>query len=400
MKIKRLALLIYGLILSAVIGLIAAVFLILEGFTSELVWASNNQLLETLLVIIGSGILYILVRKFPNLPTIVHDSLAELKVSQTIDYRNVFWNLLVTLVILTFGAGVGPEGALLSAIISLSIWEADNLRYLYFHYDELKKLSLSKRMQRLLNPFKYRQKYDDDLAPKTPDVKRWKRILYLIFTINGVFAFAVLLRQTDQPSFVMKLGRSHWQLSELWLVPVLMIVGFIIGYLCLAVKKQLDKIMDHVSLSLASRIGIGALGIVVISYLAPDLLFSGQHSLHLLVGEWADKSAGFLIIMALLKLLFLAWCLRLNWRGGDIFPITFAAMIFGFAITSFLSGYDHLLVVAVVATSIMSELISPVIAGIFLLFFFPMTLSPIILVVAALFFLKNKYLPKFDIKKA
>ena len=49
MKIKRLALLIYGLILSAVIGLIAAVFLILESFTSELVWSSNNQLLETLL---------------------------------------------------------------------------------------------------------------------------------------------------------------------------------------------------------------------------------------------------------------------------------------------------------------------------------------------------------------
>jgi hypothetical protein len=64
----------------------------------------------------------------------------ELKQNQTIDYQDVFLNLLVTLVILSFGSGVGPEAALLSAIISLSIWQADNLRYFYFQYDELKQL--------------------------------------------------------------------------------------------------------------------------------------------------------------------------------------------------------------------------------------------------------------------
>ena len=135
MTIKRLALLGYGLALSAVIGIIAAAFLILEGLMTDLVWSSHNQIFETFLVIVGSIILYYLVRRFPNLPIVAHDSLAELKTSQTIDYQNVFWNLLITLVILSFGAGVGPEGALLSAIISLSIWESDNLRYLYFLYN-------------------------------------------------------------------------------------------------------------------------------------------------------------------------------------------------------------------------------------------------------------------------
>lgn len=400
MTIKRLALLGYGLALSAVIGIIAAAFLILEGLMTDLVWSSHNQIFETFLVIVGSIILYYLVRRFPNLPIVAHDSLAELKTSQTIDYQNVFWNLLITLIVLSFGAGVGPEGALLSAIISLSIWESDNLRYLYFHYDELKKIPIHARFKRLLNPFKYRQKYDEELAPKTSEAKRWKRVLYLIFTVNGIFAFAVLLRQTDQPSFVMKLGQSHWQLNEIWLVPLLMIVGFAIGYFCLVIKKILDRLINKMNLSLAYRIGLGAIGIILISYLAPELLFSGQHSLHLLVGTWTEKSIGFLILMALLKLLFLAWCLRLNWRGGDIFPITFAAMIFGFAIATVLPQYDRLLIVAVVATSVMSELISPIVAGIFLLFFFPVSLMPIILVVAILFFLKNKFLPKTDIKSA
>ena len=55
---KRLALFSYGLILSAVIGVIAALFLIIENLLSELVWMTNNQLLQILLVAVGGFILY------------------------------------------------------------------------------------------------------------------------------------------------------------------------------------------------------------------------------------------------------------------------------------------------------------------------------------------------------
>lgn len=61
-KIKRVALVGYGFLLSAIIGVIAAIFLILEGFTSELIWSSNNRLLESMLVIGGSFILYFLLK--------------------------------------------------------------------------------------------------------------------------------------------------------------------------------------------------------------------------------------------------------------------------------------------------------------------------------------------------
>lgn len=392
--IKKILFVSYGLLLSAIIGLIAAAFLVIEGFLTKIVWLSNSHFFQIFLIVVGSFILYSLLKRWPNLPKTSKDSLKELKQNQTIDYQDVFLNLLVTLVILSFGSGVGPEAALLSAIISLSIWQADNLRYFYFQYDELKRLSLGTAIKRLLNPFKYLQKYDEKIAPKTPKFLKWKKLLYIVFSINGLLAFVLLIKQTDQPSFIMKLGHSHWQLSELWIVPLLMIVGIVVGMILKELNHLFEKSIQQLKLNLAVRIALGALGIIAISYLEPNLLFSGQHSLHLLIGAWSNQSATFLFFMALLKLIFLVWCLTFNWRGGDIFPITFATMTAGFATAALLPNFDTLLVVAVLATTLMSELLSPIVAGIFIMLFFPITLTPIIILVAGVLFLKNKYLLK------
>lgn len=396
MNIKRVAMLSYGIFLSAVIGIVAAGFLIIENLLSEVVWSNSNHLLQTGLIVIGSGILYFLLKRWPELPKTAHDSIQEFKQNQTIDYRDVFSNLLVTLVVLVFGAGVGPEAALLSAIISLSIWQADNLRYLYFQYDELKALKIGDVFKRLFNPFKYRQKYNEALAPKHPKLIKQKKLLYLVFSINGLLAFVLLLRQTDQPSFITRLGQSHWQWQQLWIVPLLMIVVAILGLVGKKIYQFVANQFQQLQVPLLGKIFVGMLGIIVVSYWAPELLFSGQHSLHLLTGEWSNQTPTFLFTMGLLKLIFLVWCLNLHWRGGDIFPITFAAMTFGFASAQLLPQFDTLLIAAVVATTLMSVLSSPVVGGIFLLFFFPITLSPIIVIIAAIMY----FLGKITIKKA
>jgi hypothetical protein len=118
-------------------------------------------------------------------------------------------------------------------------------------------------------------------------------------------------------------------------------------------------------------------------------MFSGQHSLHLLLDDWSNKSPLFLTIMAFLKLIFLFWCLQFNWRGGDIFPITFAGLTQGFAIAALIPEIDPLFIVAIVSTTILGEMTQPLVGGIFILLFFPITLSPVILITMILLILKK-----------
>ena len=87
-----------------------------------------------------------------------------------------------------------------------------------------------------------------------------------------------------------------------------------------------------------------------------------------------------LLGLSLLKLIFLEICLETGWTGGDIFPITFASILQGFAFAQFLPGYDPLFVVLVVSLSLAVTLLQKEwLAGIFISLFFPIRLWPIAL---------------------
>ena len=89
MAIKKVLFVGYGLILSAIIGLIAAAFLVIEGFMTKVIWLSNSYVFQTFLIIVGSFILYFLLKRWPNLPKTSKDSIKELRQNQTIDYQDV-----------------------------------------------------------------------------------------------------------------------------------------------------------------------------------------------------------------------------------------------------------------------------------------------------------------------
>ena len=64
------------------------------------------------LCVLGALVLSYLKKRFGQVPQTAHEALTELKAKQSVDYSGVFRNLLAALVILIFGAGVGPEAAL------------------------------------------------------------------------------------------------------------------------------------------------------------------------------------------------------------------------------------------------------------------------------------------------
>ncbi|MGX7265208.1 chloride channel protein [Enterococcus crotali] len=396
MNAKEIGLLIYGIVLSSIIGVMSFIFLRLEGIGSELLWdlVSPDHRFRVLYIfgitLMGGLLLGVFRTKWGNLPHTVHDSVTELKLTKTLNYSSVFRSLLIALIVLIFGAGVGPEAGLLSAIIYFSVWQADKLRYYYFNYSEVKDLSIQEKIVRLLNPKKYLLTYDENRAVGERQ-KSKKKVFYLLFIVNGLITFFLLMKMTGQPSFVSKMGESNWAVNDLWLGIPLVLFGLLFGNCYRLITNFLKKHLDFWQEFPIRKALIGSIAIFLIGVFLPNLLFSGQLSLSL--APFVGSQASFLVLtmIALIKLVFLQVCLNTGWIGGDIFPIVFSAIIQGFAVSQLFPQTDRLLIVAIVSTSIAIAIIkAPFPVGVFMMLFFPLNLSPIILAVATILFLVKK----------
>lgn len=282
MKKQNLRILLSGFCLSSLIALVAFLFLMAEKFGSHLLWESWGHsvpfpnLYKGLLLLVGGFLVFALKRKWGSLPRTSHELMEELKEGQTVNYRHTWRSLVLALLILVMGAGVGPEAPLLGAVIAYSIWQADKLRYLEANREQLKHLPLQDKFVRLFHPSQYLLTYP--ASQKGTDKKK-----RLFFIVNGLIIFVLLMRMTEQPSFITKLGDSQWQMAELVLILPLMLYGFLFGKVYYWLMKKIKAVLKAYSLPLFAKVMLGAIAIFGIAVFAPSLLFSGQHAMHSVV---------------------------------------------------------------------------------------------------------------------
>ncbi|KOS66395.1 hypothetical protein AEA09_16730 [Lysinibacillus contaminans] len=394
---KIIGLFVYGLILSGIIGVISSVFLILVNGVTDIIWTDipnqlNTPAIYPLILCIFGGVLVGVSRyKWGNLPKIAHDSIVELKTTQRMDYSYVFVNFFIAFLVLIFGAGVGPEAAILSSVIALSVWQADKMRYIYYSYDEWKKESWFIRIKNLALPHNYRVPYNPDQAPKDKKLLFFKKLLYMLFIVNGIVTFTFFIKISEQPPLAIKLGETSWGLDELFLFIPLVLFGILFSKLYKLLERVMNKLFSKINNKIILSAVIGGIGIGLMSLIAPNLLFSGQHSMQHLPNLVPTLSIATLFLGSILKLIFMEFCLKSGWIGGNIFPVIFASILQGYAIASFFPQLDTLFIVAIIASSASIAILkSPLLVGLFLILFFPKELTPVILIIVALFILFSK----------
>ncbi|GEO69246.1 chloride channel protein [Levilactobacillus acidifarinae] len=377
-----------GLLLSVLIAAVSGVFMILEGELITLFWTTIPAKLTIdwpyylLLCGLGAWLLARLNRRWGPMPATAHQAMAELRQTQTVQYRDTFKNLAVALVILAGGAGVGPEAALLGAVVSLSVWEMDRLRYFYFNHETLKTVPVYRQLWWLIAPTGHLQRYRSTHSVPTEQLGAKK--LNALFIANGLVAFFLLMRAIGHPSFITKMGASHWTWQQLWVVIPILLVSLLVGWLYHWGSRQLHALLQRLPQRFP-RPFLGAAVIFLFAILGPRLLFSGQTFMALIPRVNGHQTAAVILAAAVLKLIFLQLCLATGWIGGDIFPIAFASILFGFGLAQLLPGFDALLIVAVVATSLATSLLGNIwVAGIFIALFFPANLLPVIALVLGL----------------
>lgn len=379
----------YGLILSSIIGAISFVFIFLESNISHYIWGEflPNLPFKTIFTLFFCLIGGLLVGKLRGMwgdyPETAHHTLGDLKKHRTVNYQPVFKSLSVALLILIFGAGVGPEAALLSAIVMLSIWEADKMRYLFFNQETFLQLSPIERMKRMLHPTKYLVTFNSEIALKDEKLLTTKKNINRFFIINGLISFVILMKLTKQPSFISNMGASNWQLKEFILLIPLIILGLFSGKLYRIFQKQMNVWFSFWPDKPVYKALIGSIAIFLVGSFTPNLLFSGQVTLGDVPAQHAKFSILILVLAVVVKLVFLQICLNTGWIGGDIFPIVFSSILFGFAISQLIPTFDTIFIVATIATAMAVTILeAPVGIAIFTALFFPLHILPIILVTA------------------
>ena len=401
-NVNRLKLLFLGILISGFIGLASFLFLIFEGFFVNILWHSSHDLSHNavyvlIICLVGWIIMSSLKTRWgEDIPKTAHDSMKELKLNRTLSYNDIFKNILSALLILIFGAGVGPEATLLSIVISFSVWEADKLRYFYYNSSRIKKLPFIEKLKCLASSDSCLHRYDEN---RTIPLKK-KKILVSFFIINGLISFTVLMNMTGQPSFITKMGSSFWNRNELWLILPLLLYGILFGSIFNSMSKFIRKSFKRIEIPLILKTFIGSASIFIVAILFPNLLFSGQHSLHLVTEIGINESFIILFVLSVIKLIFLEICLNTGWVGGNIFPVVFSAILQGFAIAKLFPGMDTIFIVSVVSISIVMTIIKrPILSGFFVSLFFPIVLLPIEMSIIILFALTEKILEKIKNRK-
>ena len=169
-NVNGLKLLFLGFFISSIIGFTSFLFLILEGFLVDVLWHGDHDISHDntyifVICIIGWIIMSSLKNRWgQDIPKTAHTSMEELKLNRTLNYNDIFRNMLSALLILILGAGVGPEATLLSIVISFSVWEADKLRYFYYNADSIKKLSFIEKLKCLVSSDNCLYRYDENRA--------------------------------------------------------------------------------------------------------------------------------------------------------------------------------------------------------------------------------------------
>ncbi|HEM5490537.1 TPA: chloride channel protein [Streptococcus suis] len=391
---KEIYLTVIGLVYSSVIALVSYGFIMAEKLGSHFLRETLphqfhfGTVYSILILVILTCLVILLKNKWGNLPKTSHDLIHELGHEGTVAYQNTWRNLVLALVILVSGASVGPEAPLLGAVIAYSIWQADKLRYLEANWEQVSGQGIGKWINYLFHPSTY-------LLPYTNSQKQTGKRLRNLLIANGLFVFWLMMRLTDQPSFVTKLGETAWSLSDLLFFLPLCLYGYAIGKGYSWLKTFIRAGLNRLNLSLSIKISLGAIVILVVTMLAPTLLFSGQHSLHSIVELGMETPVLTLLILSLAKLIILDFCLWTGWIGGDIFPVTFAAFLQGFAVAQLFPQADSLFVVLVVSLSMaIASLEKEWLAGIFISLFFPLQLLPVSLLMIGLHIAGRKIISK------
>lgn len=386
-KFKTIFLL-YASLLGLLVGIFSALFLILNSTLIHGLWYSLPKALDLppffplIFGLIGGLLVAWTQTHFGPYPRTLHETLTEFKTTKHVAYEHRIWpNFISAIIVLAFGASLGPEAALSSILGGLITWIGDRLKMTKAHQTLFLDLSLGAMMATVFSaPFiGISRPIEEDLTKGKIEIK-WKRtLLYTLATVCGIIGFFMTKRCfPSETVFAIRIGNIKWEAKAfIMLIPAL-VIGLLFGFFFLKSEKWIEALFSRLSSTLVKAL-IAGIAIGLCGMVSYQFLFSGEHELFPLSEHYVTASVAGLLILAIGKTLLTHICFAGGWRGGKIFPAILASAAIGFAFVKIFPYTEGMIVGVMVAASITVILQNPVVTATLLILLLPIQFAPFII---------------------
>lgn len=381
----------YSLGLGFLIGCLAAGYLFLINSTIDLLWKQLPHVWHLpafypLLWGLLGGILVGIAQKYVGpYPKTMHETLAEYKKTGQVSYhQQLLPNFLVSIIVLAFGASLGPEAALSAILGGLITWAGTQIKFLALHKDDFLELGFGALLAALLKaPFVgVASHYEEEIATTPPKLtSSHKKALYFLTSCVGIGGFSLVNHLLpEEKIFGLRFHAWHWDYRAIWLLIPALILGLVFGYFTLYSEKLITKIITSLSLpTVVKTLGAGML-IGVLGMKSQMFLFSGEFEIMPLSIHYKSYTWLSLSLLAVGKILLTHICFACGWRGGKIFPIIFSSSAWGMALVTIFPYMPEIIVAIVIAASMTTITRRPIAVAAILVLLIPVSFFPFVLV--------------------
>ncbi|WP_323679339.1 chloride channel protein [Exiguobacterium indicum] len=379
------------LILGAIVGLTAALFLSGVNASIHYVWEWLPSVLDVSFYGLGVGLLGgigigLIQKSVGDYPKTMHETLANFKQEGRVPYRGALWkNAVAAWIVLTCGASLGPEAALISILGGMVTWIGDRLRLTEPERQSFLQTGYAAMLATIFHaPFVSVSEAIEE-EPMQQTTSRWPKIqrifYYGICTLVAFACFRFLMHLVPHDRvFAIKIPPINWNGTVIWFILPAILLGIVFGLFFLWMERVTNWVVSQVSnpilLALIAGIAIG-----LASMLTPYLLFSGEHEILDFTKEGSSWSIGALLLLAIGKVGLTHLCFSCGWKGGKIFPLIFSSTVLAFCLSQLSPFMPGLIVTLVVTASCAVVLRQPLVTATLLLFLFPLQFFPLILLV-------------------
>ncbi len=272
--------------------------------------------------------------KYLHAPDVIHGGFSESMKGdgEHGNYKIFPGTLLSSFFSLYSGASVGPEGPVAFLIIEISAWTRKKLKIINEAALGFDVAALASAYNGIIGSPIFTAVFATEFNVGNKDALKflaWNLLAgiigFLFFSLLGLQSFASLLAFPPID-----------QISVLYVIYaiILGILGAIIALLMGLLMKGMGKAMEKAFKNrVMIRILFAGVIIAAVCYCIPELMFSGESSIHSIILNPAQFGIALLLIMAVLKVVLLALSFKSGYLGGPIFPTLFTCTMVGLALS-------------------------------------------------------------------